>query len=93
MRRFDYDDFIPQFRAERFDPRSRVELIRRMRGTTSSPRSNHEGSALRDTKLSDRNAAGRSAGAPTGGSLVVDVPAAARRTGKRAWVFKFAWSG
>ncbi|MFE3903541.1 alpha-L-fucosidase [Streptomyces sp. NPDC059153] len=53
----------------------------------------HEGFALRDTKLSDRNAAGRSAGAPTGGSLVIDVAAAARRTGKHAWVFKIAWSG
>ncbi|MCX5339102.1 hypothetical protein [Streptomyces atratus] len=29
----------------------------------------------------------------TGGSLVIDVPAAARRTGKHAWVFKIAWSG
>lgn len=28
-----------------------------------------------------------------GGSLVIDVPAAARRTGKHAWVFKIAWSG
>ncbi|MCX4793233.1 alpha-L-fucosidase [Streptomyces sp. NBC_01242] len=29
----------------------------------------------------------------TGGSLVIDVPAAARRTGQYAWVFKVAWSG
>ncbi|MFF3125589.1 hypothetical protein ACFVRD_25390 [Streptomyces sp. NPDC057908] len=29
----------------------------------------------------------------TGGSLVIDVPAAARRTGKHAGVFKIAWSG
>lgn len=29
----------------------------------------------------------------TGGSLVIDVPAGARRTGKHAWVFKVAWSG
>ncbi|MFI6729333.1 hypothetical protein NRF20_05390 [Streptomyces sp. R-74717] len=28
----------------------------------------------------------------TGGSLVIDVPAA-RRIGKHAWVFKIAWSG
>ncbi|MFE4334390.1 hypothetical protein ACFRQM_34775 [Streptomyces sp. NPDC056831] len=29
----------------------------------------------------------------TGGSLVIDVPAAALRTGKRPWVFKIAWLG
>ncbi|MFF2410719.1 hypothetical protein [Streptomyces sp. NPDC058092] len=29
----------------------------------------------------------------TGGSLVIDVPAAARRAGQHAWVFKVAWSG
>ncbi|WP_370740838.1 alpha-L-fucosidase [Streptomyces sp. Ncost-T10-10d] len=85
---------MPRFRAERFDPCSWAELFRdagaRHHVLTSK---HHEGFALRDTKLSDRNAAGRSAGVPTGGSLVIDVPAAARRTGKHAWVFKIAWSG
>ncbi|WP_405682817.1 hypothetical protein [Streptomyces sp. NBC_00057] len=28
-----------------------------------------------------------------GGSLVIDVPAAALRSGKHAWVFKIAWLG
>lgn len=53
---FAYDDFIPQFRAERFDPRSWVELFRdagaQYHVLTSK---HHEGFALWDTKLSDRN--------------------------------------
>ncbi|WP_405623835.1 alpha-L-fucosidase [Streptomyces sp. NBC_00076] len=54
---FAYDDFIPMFRAERFDPRSWVELFRdagaQYHVLTSK---HHEGFALWDTKLSDRNA-------------------------------------
>ena len=53
---FAYDDFIPQFRAEQFDPRSWVELFRdagaQYHVLTSK---HHEGFALWDTKLSDRN--------------------------------------
>ncbi|WP_405406648.1 alpha-L-fucosidase [Streptomyces sp. NBC_01104] len=53
---FAYDDFIPRFRAERFDPRSWVELFRdagaQYHVLTSK---HHEGFALWDTKLSDRN--------------------------------------
>uniref|UniRef100_A0AAU2VIQ7 Uncharacterized protein n=1 Tax=Streptomyces sp. NBC_00008 TaxID=2903610 RepID=A0AAU2VIQ7_9ACTN len=29
----------------------------------------------------------------TGDALVIDVPAAARRTGEHAWVFKVDWKG
>ncbi|MCA1219415.1 alpha-L-fucosidase [Streptomyces sp. 8L] len=54
---FAYDDFIPRFRAERFDPRAWVELFRdagaQYHVLTSK---HHEGFALWDTKLSDRNA-------------------------------------
>ncbi|WUW20000.1 alpha-L-fucosidase [Streptomyces sp. NBC_01463] len=53
---FAYDDFIPRFRAEHFDPRSWVELFRdagaQYHVLTSK---HHEGFALWDTKLSDRN--------------------------------------
>ncbi|MFD6341284.1 alpha-L-fucosidase [Streptomyces sp. NPDC060131] len=53
---FAYDDFIPLFRAERFDPRSWVELFRdagaQYHVLTSK---HHEGFALWDTKVSDRN--------------------------------------
>ncbi|WP_241838536.1 alpha-L-fucosidase [Streptomyces sp. TSRI0281] len=53
---FAYDDFIPRFRAERFDPRAWVELFRdagaQYHVLTSK---HHEGFALWDTKLSDRN--------------------------------------
>ena len=53
---FAYDDFIPQFRAEKFDPRAWVELFRdagaQYHVLTSK---HHEGFALWDTKLSDRN--------------------------------------
>ncbi|WP_326812682.1 alpha-L-fucosidase [Streptomyces scopuliridis] len=53
---FAYDDFIPRFRAERFDPRSWVELFRdagaQYHVLTSK---HHEGFALWDTKVSDRN--------------------------------------
>ncbi|MEU7967709.1 alpha-L-fucosidase [Streptomyces sp. NPDC049097] len=54
---FAYDDFIPMFTAARFDPRSWVELFRdagaQYHVLTSK---HHEGFALWDTKLSDRNA-------------------------------------
>uniref|UniRef100_A0AAU2UY42 alpha-L-fucosidase n=1 Tax=Streptomyces sp. NBC_00003 TaxID=2903608 RepID=A0AAU2UY42_9ACTN len=54
---FNYDDFIPRFTAERFDPRSWVELFRdagaQYHVLTSK---HHEGFALWDTKVSDRNA-------------------------------------
>ncbi|MFJ1749420.1 alpha-L-fucosidase [Streptomyces sp. NPDC088116] len=53
---FAYDDFIPRFGAERFDPRSWVELFRdagaQYHVLTSK---HHEGFALWDTKVSDRN--------------------------------------
>ncbi|MFJ5259953.1 alpha-L-fucosidase [Streptomyces sp. NPDC088387] len=53
---FAYDDFIPMFRAEKFDPRSWVELFRdagaQYHVLTSK---HHEGFALWDTKVSDRN--------------------------------------
>ncbi|MFE9444663.1 alpha-L-fucosidase [Streptomyces sp. NPDC006602] len=53
---FAYDDFIPQFTAERFDPRAWVELFRdagaQYHVLTSK---HHEGFALWDTKVSDRN--------------------------------------
>ena len=53
---FAYDDFIPRFRAEKFDPRSWVELFRdagaQYHVLTSK---HHEGFALWDTKVSDRN--------------------------------------
>ncbi|MFF2850973.1 alpha-L-fucosidase [Streptomyces sp. NPDC058001] len=55
-RDFAYDDFIPMFRAERFDPRAWVELFRdagaQYHVLTSK---HHEGFALWDTKVSDRN--------------------------------------
>jgi alpha-L-fucosidase len=54
---FAYDDFIPRFTAQRFDPRGWVELIRDAGAQyyvlTSK---HHEGFALWDTKVSDRNA-------------------------------------
>ncbi|WP_329455058.1 alpha-L-fucosidase [Streptomyces sp. NBC_01497] len=54
---FAYDDFIPRFRAERFDPRAWVELFRdagaEYHVLTSK---HHEGFALWDTRFSDRNA-------------------------------------
>ncbi len=54
---FTYDDFIPRFKAEKFDPRSWVELFRdagaQYHVLTSK---HHEGFALWDTKVSDRNA-------------------------------------
>ncbi|WP_371789990.1 alpha-L-fucosidase [Streptomyces sp. NBC_01471] len=54
---FNYDDFIPRFTAEKFDPRSWVELFRdagaQYHVLTSK---HHEGFALWDTKVSDRNA-------------------------------------
>lgn len=55
---FAYDDFIPLFTAEKFDPRAWVELFRdagaQYHVLTSK---HHEGFALWDTKVSDRNAA------------------------------------
>ncbi|MGW2646884.1 alpha-L-fucosidase [Streptomyces sp. NPDC001393] len=54
---FAYDDFIPRFTAERFDPRAWVELFRdagaQYHVLTSK---HHEGFALWDTRVSDRNA-------------------------------------
>ncbi|MBO1332081.1 alpha-L-fucosidase [Streptomyces sp. VRA16 Mangrove soil] len=54
---FAYDDFIPRFTAEKFDPRAWVELFRdagaQYHVLTSK---HHEGFALWDTRLSDRNA-------------------------------------
>ncbi|MEV8523797.1 alpha-L-fucosidase [Streptomyces sp. NPDC052000] len=54
---FNYDDFIPRFTAERFDPRSWVELFRdagaQYHVLTSK---HHEGFALWDSKVSNRNA-------------------------------------
>ncbi|AOR30500.1 alpha-L-fucosidase [Streptomyces fodineus] len=54
---FAYDDFIPRFTAERFDPRAWVELFRdagaQYHVLTSK---HHEGFALWDTKVSGRNA-------------------------------------
>ncbi|SFF18377.1 alpha-L-fucosidase [Actinacidiphila alni] len=54
---FAYDDFIPLFTASRFDPRSWVELFQEAGAEyyvlTSK---HHEGFALWDTKVSDRNA-------------------------------------
>ncbi|MER7930959.1 MULTISPECIES: alpha-L-fucosidase [unclassified Streptomyces] len=54
---FAYDDFIPRFTAEKFDPRAWVELFRdagaQYHVLTSK---HHEGFALWDTGLSDRNA-------------------------------------
>ncbi|MFE5159904.1 alpha-L-fucosidase [Streptomyces sp. NPDC056697] len=53
---FAYDDFIPMFTAKKFDPRAWVELFRdagaRYHVLTSK---HHEGFALWDTKVSDRN--------------------------------------
>ncbi|NUT27567.1 MAG: alpha-L-fucosidase [Streptomyces sp.] len=53
---FAYDDFIPMFKAEKFDPRAWVELFRdagaQYHVLTSK---HHEGFALWDTKVSDRN--------------------------------------
>ena len=54
---FAYDDFIPMFTASRFNPRSWVELFQDAGAEyyvlTSK---HHEGFALWDTKVSDRNA-------------------------------------
>ncbi|MDF3288685.1 alpha-L-fucosidase [Streptomyces silvisoli] len=54
---FAYDDFIPMFTARRFDPRAWVELFQDAGAEyyvlTSK---HHEGFALWDTKVSDRNA-------------------------------------
>ncbi|MCQ4081448.1 alpha-L-fucosidase [Streptomyces sp. RB6PN25] len=54
---FAYDQFIPRFTAQRFDPRSWVELFRDAGAQyfvlTSK---HHEGFALWDTKVTDRNA-------------------------------------
>ncbi|MDH6220687.1 alpha-L-fucosidase [Streptomyces pseudovenezuelae] len=54
---FAYDDFIPRFTAAKFDPRAWVELFRdagaEYHVLTSK---HHEGFALWDTKVSDRNA-------------------------------------
>jgi alpha-L-fucosidase len=54
---FAYDDFIPRFTAENFDPQAWVELFRdagaQYHVLTSK---HHEGFALWDTKVSDRNA-------------------------------------
>ncbi|MEU3338601.1 alpha-L-fucosidase [Streptomyces sp. NPDC006668] len=54
---FAYDDFIPRFTARKFDPRAWVELFRdagaQYHVLTSK---HHEGFALWDTKVSDRNA-------------------------------------
>ncbi|MFK0158458.1 alpha-L-fucosidase [Streptomyces sp. NPDC090493] len=54
---FAYDDFIPRFTAEKFDPRAWVELFRdagaQYHVLTSK---HHEGFALWDTKVSGRNA-------------------------------------
>ncbi|MGW1621491.1 alpha-L-fucosidase [Streptomyces sp. NPDC002172] len=54
---FAYDDFIPRFTAEKFDPRAWVELFRdagaQYHVLTSK---HHEGFALWDTKVSERNA-------------------------------------
>lgn len=54
---FAYDDFIPMFTARKFDPRAWVELFRdagaQYHVLTSK---HHEGFALWDTKVSDRNA-------------------------------------
>ncbi|MET7473593.1 alpha-L-fucosidase [Streptomyces sp. NPDC005648] len=54
---FAYDDFIPRFTAEKFDPRAWVELFRdagaQYHVLTSK---HHEGFALWDSKVSDRNA-------------------------------------
>lgn len=53
---FAYDDFIPMFTAERFDPRAWVELFRdagaQYHVLTSK---HHEGFALWDTEFADRN--------------------------------------
>ncbi|MDH6626230.1 alpha-L-fucosidase [Streptomyces sp. LBL] len=53
---FAYDDFIPMFTAKKFDPRAWVELFRdagaQYHVLTSK---HHEGFALWDTKVSDRN--------------------------------------
>ncbi|MGJ5756457.1 alpha-L-fucosidase [Streptomyces puniciscabiei] len=54
---FAYDDFIPRFTAERFDPRAWVELFREAGAQYHVLTSkHHEGFALWDTKVSDRNA-------------------------------------
>ncbi|WEO93973.1 alpha-L-fucosidase [Streptomyces sp. FXJ1.172] len=54
---FGYDDFIPRFTAEKFDPRAWVELFRdagaQYHVLTSK---HHEGFALWDTRVCDRNA-------------------------------------
>ncbi|MET7683233.1 alpha-L-fucosidase [Streptomyces sp. NPDC005423] len=54
---FAYDDFIPLFTAEKFDPRAWVELFRdagaQYHVLTAK---HHEGFALWDSKVSDRNA-------------------------------------
>lgn len=54
---FAYDDFIPRFTAEKFDPRAWVELFRdagaQYHVLTSK---HHEGFALWDTRVSGRNA-------------------------------------
>ncbi|MFF1766646.1 alpha-L-fucosidase [Streptomyces sp. NPDC058249] len=54
---FAYDDFIPLFTAKKFDPRAWVELFRdagaQYHVLTSK---HHEGFALWDTKVADRNA-------------------------------------
>ncbi|MFJ2395865.1 alpha-L-fucosidase [Streptomyces sp. NPDC087843] len=54
---FAYDDFIPMFTAHRFDPRAWVELFRdagaQYHVLTSK---HHEGFALWDTRVADRNA-------------------------------------
>ncbi|MET9908270.1 alpha-L-fucosidase [Streptomyces sp. NPDC006476] len=54
---FAYDDFIPRFTARKFDPRAWVELFREAGAQYHVLTSkHHEGFALWDTKLSDRNA-------------------------------------
>ncbi|MFI5556183.1 alpha-L-fucosidase [Streptomyces sp. NPDC051738] len=53
---FAYDDFIPMFRAERFDPRAWVEVFRDAGAQHHVLTLKlHEGFALWDTKLSERN--------------------------------------
>ncbi|MEU9991770.1 alpha-L-fucosidase [Streptomyces sp. NPDC048045] len=73
---FAYDDFIPRFTADKFDPRAWVELFRdagaQYHVLTSK---HHEGFALWDTKVSDRNAVK----AGPGRDLVKELFEASRR--------------
>jgi alpha-L-fucosidase len=76
--RFGYKDFIPQFRAERFEPVQWAALFRDAGARFVVPvAEHHDGFALYDTALSDWNAAKMGPGR----DLIGDLAAAVRSEG------------